>query len=88
MLHLFITIYTSDLWITMLFGVLVFLCLPVFSGELNKLPQINNVIHITQVASDTVFAGRQDGLTAYKGTIIPHTTRYRYLIRNSRYRLG
>lgn len=88
MLHSFITIYTFDLWITMLFRVLFFLCLPVFSGELNNLPQINNVIHITLVASDTVFVRRQDGLTECKGIIIPHTTRCRYLIRNFRYRLG
>lgn len=85
MLHSFITIYASDLWITMLFGVLVFLCLPIFVGELNKLPQINNVIRITPIASDTVFAGKQDRTTGYKGIIIPHITR---LVRNSRYRLG
>lgn len=88
MLYSFITIYTSELWITMLLGVLVFLCVPVFTGEINKLPLINNVICITPVASDTVFAGKQDRPTGYKVIIIPHTAHFNYLIRDSRQRLG
>lgn len=88
MLYSFITIYTSDLWISMLFGVLVFLCSSVFASEQNKLPQINNVIHITPVVSDTVFAGRQDRTMRYKAVIILHKTHFKYLIRNSRHRLG
>lgn len=88
MLHSFITIYTSDFWITMLLGVLFFLCLPVFTGKINRLFQINNVICIIPVISDSVFAGKQDRLAGNKMIIIPHTSRNKYLIKNSRYRLG
>lgn len=88
MLHSFITIYTSDFWITMLFWVLFFLCLPVFTGKINRLFQINNVICIIPVVSNSVFAGKQDWMAGGKMIIIPHTSRNKFLIKNSRYRLG
>lgn len=88
MLHSFITIYTSDFWIAMLLGVLFFLCLPVLAGKINRLPRINNVICIIPVISDSVFAGKQDSFAGDKMIIIPHTSRSKYLIKNSRHRLG
>lgn len=88
MLHSFITIYTSEIWITLLFGVLFFLCLPVFIGKRYPLSLINNVICITPVISYTVLAGKQNRLRGDKMIIIPHTTHDKYPIKNSRFRLG
>jgi len=87
MLHQFITIYTSELWMTMLFGVLVFLCLPVVTGEIIKLFQTNNVTRLISVASDSVFAGEQEGITEDKGGIMPHIYQNKFLIRNYSHRL-
>ena len=51
---------------TMLLGVLAFLCLPVVTGEISKFFQTDNATRLIPVASDSVFAGEQEGTTEYK----------------------
>ena len=79
MLHQFITIYTSEFLMIMLFGVLFFLCLPVFFIEVTRL---------IPVISDSVFAGEQDRITESKKGFMHHTIPDKSQIRNNRHRLG
>ena len=88
MLHQFITIYTSEFLTTMLFGVLFFLCLPVFFIEVSKSFIINNVTRLIPVISDSVFAGEQEGTTEYKVCMMPHIFQTKFLIRNYSHWLG
>lgn len=88
MLHQFITIYTSEFLMTMLFGVLFFLCLPVFFIEVSKSFIINNVTRLIPVISDSVFAGEQDRITESKKGFMHHTIPDKSQIRNNRHRLG
>lgn len=46
---------------TMLLGVLAFLCLPVVTGEISQFFQTDNATRLIPVASDSVFAGEQEG---------------------------
>lgn len=72
----------------MLFGVLLFLCLPVFAGKANELSQICNVILFIPIVSGTVFAGRQDRVSGNTDYIIPQITHTKHLLRDYRHRLG
>lgn len=82
MLYQFITIYTSEFWMTMLLGVLAFLCLPVVTGEISQFFQTDNATRLIPVASDSVFAGEQEGTTEYKVCVTPHIFQTKFLIRN------
>lgn len=88
MLYQFITIYTSDFWMTMLLGVLAFLCLPVVTGEISQFFQTDNATRLIPVASDSVFAGEQEGTTEYKVCMMPHIFQTKFLIRNYSHWLG
>lgn len=88
MLYQFITIYTSEFWMTMLLGVLAFLCLPVVTGEISKFFQTDNATRLIPVASDSVFAGEQEGTTEYKVCMMSHIFQTKFLIRNYSHWLG
>ena len=88
MLYQFITIYTSDFWMTMLLGVLAFLCLPVVTGEISQFFQTDNATRLIPVASDSVFAEEQEGTTEYKVCVTPHIFQTKSLIRNYSHWLG
>lgn len=88
MLYQFIYIYSSDLLILMLLGVLVFLYFSVSVLELNKFFQVNNVILLFSIDSNFAFAGERNRLTKRKDSITPHILSCKYLIRDSRLRLG
>lgn len=87
MLYQLISIYTSDFFITMLLGVLVFMCLPVFAGEISETFPISTVVRIIPVVSNSVFAGEQIGSTELKDCMIPLIMSHKYLIRHFSYRL-
>ena len=88
MLHQFITIYTSEFLMIMLFGVLFFLCLPVFFIEVSKSFIINNVTRLIPVISDSVFAGEQKRLAESNRGFTHHIVPDKSLIRNYSLRLG
>lgn len=88
MLYQFIYIYSSDLLILMLLGVLVFLYFSFFAHELNKFFQVNNVIRLISFDSNSVFAGKRNRLMEKKENITPHIVSYKFLIRDFRLRLG
>ena len=73
---------------TMLLGVLVFLCLPVVTGEISQFFQTDNATRLIPVASDSVFAGEQDRVTESKKGFMHHTIPNKSQIRNNRHRLG
>ena len=73
---------------TMLLGVLVFLCLPVVTGEISKFFQTDNATRLIPVASDSVFAGEQKRLAESNRGFTHHIVPDKSLIRNYSLRLG
>lgn len=88
MLQLFTTIYTFEIGIIMLLGVVITLCFSAISKQEFQLTQICNEIRYGLIGFRYICSGEWGMETGYKEIIIPQITRYKFLTKDYFHWLG